>query len=156
MFANFCNGGRPPPAGALAIFFHIFFKEVGAEGAEEKNIKISDHSNSNSNRTKSLAAVEKFSKILDFFQLQLRVLDFFAAVFENPKNKSLAAVEKNSKILENFSTAAKVSEIIAWQVAEWLVDKSWLWNLKKTKKGKRKKWKLWFPFFQTLAAVKIP
>jgi hypothetical protein len=41
------------------------------------------------------------------------VLDFFAAVFENPKNKSLAAVEKISKILENFSTAAKVSEIIA-------------------------------------------
>ena len=84
MFANFCNGGRPPPAGALAIFFHIFFKEIGAEGAEEKNIKISDHSNSNSNRTKSLAAVEKNSKILEIFSAAVKGFRFFAAVFENP------------------------------------------------------------------------
>ena len=56
-------GVGPPPRERSRFFFHIFFKEIGAEGAEDKNIKISDLSNSNSNRTKSLAAVEKNSKI---------------------------------------------------------------------------------------------
>ena len=58
--------GVGPPRGSARDFFHIFFKEIGAEGAEEKNLKISDLSNSNSNRTKSLAAVEKISKKKDF------------------------------------------------------------------------------------------
>jgi len=61
---------------------------------QRKKIKISDLSNSNSNRTKSLAAVEKKSKILEFFQLQLRVLDFCLPQFLAFKKKSLAAVEK--------------------------------------------------------------
>jgi hypothetical protein len=73
--------GSAPPAGALANFFHIFFKEIGAEGAEEKNIKISDHSNSNSNRTKSLAAVEKISKILEFFSAAVKGVYFFCRSF---------------------------------------------------------------------------
>ena len=45
----------------------------------------------------SLAAVEKNSEILDFFQLQLRVLDFFCRSFWHQK-KSLAAVEKNFQL----------------------------------------------------------
>ena len=131
-------GVGPPPAGALANFFHICFKEVGAEGAEEKNVKISDHSNSNSNRTKSLAAVEKKSKILEIVSAAVKGFRFFCRSFWKSKKQILSCSWKNSKILEFFSTAAKVSEIIAWQVAEWLVDKVDCEIKKNQKKGKIK------------------
>jgi hypothetical protein len=91
--------GVGPPRGSAREIFGIFFscktlfQRDWRRRRRRKNFKISDLSNSNSNRTKSLAAVEKNSKILDFFQLGLRVLDFFAAVFGIQK-KSLAAVEK--------------------------------------------------------------
>ena len=104
-------GVGPPPRERSRNFWHtfflvkLFFKEIGAEGAEEKNFKISDLSNSNSNRTKSLAAVEKISKILEFFSAAVKGFYFFCR--RKSKKKSLAAVEKISKILEFFSAAVK-------------------------------------------------
>ena len=105
--------GVGPPRGSAREFFGIFFscktlfQRDWRRRRRRKNFKISDLSNSNSTRTKSLAAVEKNSKILDFFSTAVKGFRFFCRSFWHSKKKSLAAVEKISKILEFFSAAVK-------------------------------------------------